>query len=121
MIKLGVVTFPADWDGKDELFFVDDDGTEHRYQLSMAEQNALGQIENLKNETVIMCKYVSNGNVTYNFPPDKRNTMHDDRVFMLGLLCYYLASLRRGQIVSTNEYANDEFATAPSLVSTISF
>ena len=121
MIKLGVVTFPADWDGKDELFFVDDDGTEHRYQLSMAEQNALGQIENLKNETVTMCKYVSNGNVTYNFPPDKRNTMHDDRVFMLGLLCYYLASLRRGQIVSTNEYANDEFATAPSLVSTISF
>ena len=47
--------------------------------------------------------------------------MHDDRVFMFGLLCYFLASLRRGQMVSTNDYANDEFATAPSLVSTISF
>ena len=121
MVKLGVVTLPAEWDGKDELFFLDDDGTEHHYQLSMAEQDALGEIENLRNETVTMCKYVSNGNVTYNFPPDKRNTMQDDRVIMFGLLCYFLASLRRGQMVSTNDYANDEFATAPSLVSTISF
>ncbi len=100
MVKLGVVTFPADWDGKDELVRILDDGTEDRYTLSQDEKTALAQIELLKTEVVTMCKYTTNGNITYNFPPDKRNTMHDDRAFMFGLLCWFLAQLRRGQIVN---------------------
>lgn len=100
MVKLGVVTFPADWDGKDEIVRILDDGTEDRYTLSQDEKTALAQIELLKTEVVTMCKYTTNGNITYNFPPDKRNTMHDDRAFMFGLLCWFLAQLRRGQIVN---------------------
>ena len=102
MTKLGVVTLPADYEGKDYLIKILDDGTEERYDLSYDEQVALSQIELMKNEIVTMCKYTNGGNVTYNYPPDKRNTMHDDRVFVYGLLCWYLAQLRRGQIFKNN-------------------
>lgn len=100
MVKLGVVTFPAEYDNKDYLYYINDDGTEEKYDLSMDEKISLSQIELLKTEIVTMCKYENLGNVTYNFPPDKRNTMHDDRVFAFGLLCYYLAQLRHGEVIN---------------------
>ena len=93
-VKLGIVSFPADYDGKDRLFYIDDDGNEINYPLSWEEQLALAQVELLKTETITMCKYESFGNITYNYPADKRNTMHDDRVFAFGLLCLYLMQLR---------------------------
>ena len=43
-------------------------------------------------------KYENAGNIRYDYPPDKRNTMHDDRVFAFGLLCFYLMQLRHGEI-----------------------
>ena len=98
MVKLGVVTFPAEYNDKDYLYFINDDGTEEKYNLSMEEKLSLAQFELLKTEVVTMCKYESQGNVTYNYPPDKRNIMHDDRVFSLGLMCYYLAQLRHGAV-----------------------
>jgi hypothetical protein len=119
MVKLGVVTFPADYDGKDVLVSIDDDGNEIVYNLSMEEQISLQQIELLKNEIITMCKFVSNGNVTYNYPTDKRNKMHDDRVFAFGLLCWYLAQLRRNQIVNAEE--DFDYSSAPSFVSSVSF
>lgn len=100
MVKLGAVTFPAEYDGRDYLLSINDDGNEVRCDLSLDEQVALAQIELMKTEVITMCKYISGGNVTYNFPPDKRNTMHDDRAFTFGLLCWYLAQLRRGQVIS---------------------
>lgn len=98
MVKLGVVTFPAEYNDKDYLYFINDDGTEEKYNLSMEERLSLAQFELLKTEVVTMCKYESQGNITYNYPPDKRNTLHDDRVFSLGLMCFYLAQLRHGAV-----------------------
>lgn len=100
MVKLGVVTFPSDYDGKDEIVRIADDGTEEKYVLSADEKMSLVQIDLMKTEIITMCKYTNGGSVSYNFPPDKRNTMHDDRAFTLGLLCWYLALLRRGQVLS---------------------
>ena len=97
MTKLGVVTFPSDTEGRDYIITIDDDGEEIKYDLSMEEQLALVQIELMKDEIITMCKYSSGGNITYNFPPNKR-TKHDDRVVMYGLLCFYLAQLRKNQI-----------------------
>lgn len=101
MVKLGVVEFPVAYDdiSRDYVVFIDDEGVEQRKELSVEEQISLAQMELLKTECVTMCKYVSQGNVTYNYPPDKRNRMHDDRVFAFGLLCWRLAQLRRGQII----------------------
>ena len=53
----------------------------------------------MKDEIVTMCKYQTNGKITYNFPPEVRNKKHDDRAFVYALLCWYLATLRHGQIV----------------------
>ena len=99
MVKLGVVTFPADYDGKNYIINIDDEGNENRYDLSSDEEMALVQIDLMKTEIITMCKYTNAGNVKYDFPPDKRNTMHDDRCFTFGLLCYYLAQLRRGTML----------------------
>lgn len=116
MVKLGVVTFPTDYDGKDEIISIEDDGTETRYRLSMEEQLALAQIDMMKTEIITMCKYSNAGNVTYNFPPDKRNTMHDDRAFVFGLLCWYLAHLRRNDMTSMKneiDYSKIESTVTP--------
>jgi len=104
MIKLGVVSFPAEYEkGKDYLALVNEDGEELRYDLTLEEQIALTQIEMLKTEITTMCKYVNGDSVTYNYPPEKRNVMHDDRAFSFGLLCWYLAKLRHGQAVKPEE------------------
>lgn len=100
MVKLGVVTFPADYDGKNYIVNIDDEGNEVRYDLSADEEMALIQLDLMKTEIITMCKYTSAGNVKYDFPPDKRNTMHDDRCFTFGLLCLFLSQLRRGTMVS---------------------
>lgn len=120
MVKLGVVTFPAEYDGRDYLYYINDDGTEEKYDLNTEEKISLTQIELLKTEIITMCKYENTGNVTYNFPPDKRNTMHDDRVFAFGLLCYYLAQLRHGDVINKPNKPTD-YKKMPSFVSNISF
>ncbi len=120
MVKLGVVTFPAEYSDKEYLSYIDDNGAERRYDLSPEERISLAQIELLKTEIITMCKYENTGNVTYNFPPDKRNKMHDDRVFAFGLLCFYLAQLRHGTVVNRTDYKAD-YVDMPMCVSQISY
>ena len=79
---------------------------------------SLMQIDLLKTEIITMCKYTDKGNTTYNYPSDKR-TMHDDRVFAFGLLCWYLAQLRRYQIVNKPE--SQDFSQAPKCISSFSY
>lgn len=107
MTKLGVVSFPADYDGKDYILSIDDEGNENKYDLTYEEKESLTQIDLMKTEIITMCKYVSGGNIRYDYPPEKRSSMHDDRCFVYGLLCYYLAQLRRGQM--TQKPINDDF------------
>lgn len=111
MIKIGVVSFPAEYDlGKDYIALVDDYGESVRYDLSPEEKVALTQIEALKIEITTMCKYINGDTVTYNYPPDKRTKMHDDRVFAFGLLCLYLARLRHGQAVKPEDIVPEKVA-----------
>ena len=118
MVKLGVVEFPTDYDvSKDYIIFTDEEGVETRYDLSVEQQISLANFDLLKTEVVTMCKYVTQGNITYNFPPDKRNKMHDDRVFAFGLLCWYLAQLRRGQVINKpREISIEEIPTTATAV-----
>lgn len=106
MTKLGVVSFPADYDGKDYILSIDDEGNENKYDLTYEEKESLTQIDLMKTEIITMCKYVSGGNIRYDYPPEKRSSMHDDRCFVYGLLCYYLAQLRRGQMTQKPKPTN---------------
>ena len=103
MTKLGVVSFPADTEGRTYILTINDDGEENKYDLSSEELLSLAQIELMKDEIISICKYDSSGTgggITYNLPPEKRNTMHDDRAFTYGLLCFFLSQLRRNQIIN---------------------
>lgn len=101
MVRLGVVEFPTEYDvSKDYVVFVDENGEERRHSLSLEEQVALTNIDLLRTEITTMCEYRTADTVTYNFPPDKRGIMHDDRVFAFGLLCWQLAQMRRGQVIN---------------------
>lgn len=115
MVKLGVVHFPAEYEGKDFFTVIGDDGEENTIQLSFEEQAAMAQISRMKDELVLMCKYANNGNITYNYPPDKRNKEHDDRCFTFALLCWYLSKLRRNEqrknITTTEENVADLIMT----------
>ena len=106
MIKQGLVHFPADGSDKDYIEYVNDKGEECKISLNYDEQIALNQIDLMKTEAVTMCKYTHGELTTYDFPPDKRNKMHDDRAFVLGLLCFAFARIRRGKIIERKEVSN---------------
>ncbi len=123
MMKLGVVTWPEDNEGRDYIITINDDGSEEKYDLSMEEMMSLTQIELMKDEIVSMCKYDTNGSITYKYPPEIRNKRHDDRAFTFGLLCWYLAQLRRGQIINKPKKTNQDFSftfRAPQVKSKVS-
>ena len=125
MIKLGVISFPAEYDtSKEYVFTIDDNGEEQKTELNFEQKLALAQIELMKTEIVTMCKYVNGGNVKYDYPPEKRNTLHDDRAFVAGLLCYYLAQLRRNTTVTKpKEAVNFDWASLsrrPTVVGALS-
>lgn len=100
MVKLGVIEFPTDPEDRDYITHIDDKGNEQITTLTHEQIIAATQIEMMKREIITMCKFTNQGNVRYDFPADKRNKMHDDRVFAFGLLCWYLATIRRGDVVS---------------------
>lgn len=115
MIKQGLVHFPADGTDKDYLEFLDENGNEQKIELSVEEQVALNQIDLMKTEAVTMCKYTHADVTSYDFPPEKRNKMHDDRAFVLGLLCYAFGKIRRGTFVDRKEehtYDNRELCVS---------
>lgn len=102
MVKLGVFTFPTEYEeGKDYIMRFNKDNEqeiEEKVKLTFEQQLALAQIELAKSEIVKLCKYVTKGNVSYNYPPEHR-AEHDDRLFSISLLAYYLATLRRNTVV----------------------
>jgi len=131
MVKLGVVSFPMDYNGKDyyietklerkkgEDGKVYEDEVEVIHNFTDEEMVSLTQIELLKTELITMCKYTSGQTVTYNFPPDKRNKMHDDRIYAFGLLCWKLAQLRRGQTLTKRETVDTD--DLPLMVSALEY
>jgi hypothetical protein len=101
MVKLGVFTFPTEYDtSKEYVFTIDDNGNEQKTELNFDQKLSLAQIELAKTEIVTMCKYVNGGNVRYDYPPEKRSKMHDDKLYVVSLLCYYLAQLRRNTTIT---------------------
>ena len=127
MIKLGVLTFPVEYeDGKDYIIqFNKENGqeVEEKIKLTFEQQLALAQIELTKSEIVKLCKYTNKGVVSYAYPPEHKND-HDDRLFSISLLAYYLATLRRNTVVDRKPDDSKTFdigalMRSPSLVKAI--
>jgi len=115
MVSHDLVTFTDAYSGKSSLVFdkLEDNGKkdergqiqydvqESVYKLSFDEQMSLVQLDLLKEEVVNIYRYdnTTRGRVYYGLAPDKKNTMNDDRVYCLSMLCWYLQQLRHKSIV----------------------
>ena len=77
-------------------------------RLTDEEIRALLEIDLMKQEVMTMQKYkTSAGNITFQLPPSKQKTMHDDRAYTLALMAGYLADLRRAELAATEKPKQD--------------
>ena len=75
----------------------DEKGKPYREErkLGKDELAAMIQIDLMKEEAVsIVRSKTPSGNVTYGLPPEKRNRMHDDRVYVLAMFCWWVKQLQ---------------------------
>lgn len=75
--------------------------------LNVDEENALNQIELLKEEMLAFRRYDNGANHKYEVAYEKRNKVHDDRVYSLALCCKHLQELRSKDVKSSGKPAND--------------
>ena len=76
---------------------VDDKGKAYREEkkLGKDEMAAMIQIDLMKEEAVsIVRAKTPAGGVTYGLPPEKKNKMHDDRVYVLAMFCWWVKQLQ---------------------------
>ena len=106
---LNLIKF-TEYDGKDELSFINADGEIETHELNKDEKLALTNIELAKNELSYMCRYETpNGGVQFELEREKRNKMHDDRAYTMALGGYALSTLRRHDLITpviNNDVAN---------------
>jgi hypothetical protein len=98
MIEQDLISFPAEYDYHGYLNLLsekDGEVVENTYRLSLDEEQALKQIDAMKDEVTHMYKYKSsNGNIRYDLAPGFEKLIGDDRSYVLALLAHGLYSLR---------------------------
>lgn len=98
-IPSGHVKMPVDAPKFDVLVMegVDEKGKPYREErkLGKDELAAMIQIDLMKEEAVsIVRAKTAAGNITYGLPPEKKNKMHDDRVYVLAMFCWWVKQLQ---------------------------
>ena len=79
--------------------------------LDRDEESALKQIDAMKTEVVNIYRFKqSNGKDRFDLEPSKAGKMHDDRGYVMALLGYQLAQLRRDHIVNKKTKRNTNIA-----------
>lgn len=78
------------------------------YYLSQEEELALKQIDAAKTELVNIYRFKqSSGKDRFDLAPEKANKMHDDRAYVIALLAFQLAQLRRSHIINKKRPKED--------------
>ena len=100
MCQLNLIKF-TEYDNKDEITYLDEDGNFMTHLLSKNEKLALINIELAKTELSYMCRYdTPNGGVQYELERGKQNKMHDDRAYTMALGAYALSTKRRHDLTT---------------------
>ena len=64
-------------------------------KLSKRDLEAMIQIDLMKEEAIsVVRSKTPSGNITYGLPPEKKNKMHDDRVYVLAMFCWWVKQLQ---------------------------
>ena len=99
LIEQDLISFTAEYDYHGILTFLkEEDGEEKEevYKLTHEEEQALKQIDAMKEEVCHMYRYKSsNGNIRYDLAPGFENLIGDDRSYTLALLSHCLAMVRQ--------------------------
>lgn len=99
LIEQDLISFTAEYDYHGNLTFLheqDGEEIEDVYRLTLDEEQALKQIDAMKEEVTHMYRYKSsNGNIRYDLAPGFENLIGDDRSYTLALLGHCLAMLRQ--------------------------
>lgn len=99
LVEQDLISFTADYDYHGNLSILrEEDGEEKEeiYKLSLEEEQALKQIDAMKEEVCHMYRYKSsNGNIRYDLAPGFENMIGDDRSYTLALLAKCLWDLRQ--------------------------
>lgn len=99
MMQEDLIEFPDDLPNSGEWEI---DGISRK--LTEEEIRALLEIDLTKQEVMTMQKFkTTNGNITFQLPPAKQKTMHDDRAYCSALLAGYLADMRRAEMAATEK------------------
>ena len=107
MCMLNLIKF-TEYDGKDQISFINQDGEIETHDLNKEEKLALVNIELAKSELSYMCRYdTPNGGVQYELEREKRNKMHDDRAYTMALGAYALSTKRRKDLVTAPKQTFD--------------
>lgn len=107
MCMLNLIKF-TEYDGKDEVSFIDKNGEIETHELNKEEKMALINIELAKTELSYMCRYeTANGGVQYELEREKRNKMHDDRAYTMALGAYALSTMRRKDLITAPKETQD--------------
>lgn len=111
LIEQDLISFTADYDYHGNLsFLVEEDGEEKEevYKLSFEEEQALKQIDAMKEEVTHMYRYKSsNGNIRYDLAPGFENLIGDDRSYTLCLLAHCLAMMRQEDQIRQRKKPNN--------------
>lgn len=115
MCQLNLIKF-TEYDGKDEITYIDDEGNFMSHALTKNEKLALANIELAKTELSYMCRYdTANGGVQYELERSKQNKMHDDRAYTMALGAYALSTKRRHDLMTpVREETFDFFLARPA-------
>lgn len=104
MTRHDLMEFPEYDNNKDSILVSDESGHLEEIVLSEEEQIALTQCNLLKNEMIYMCRYETpNGGVQYDLAKDKKNRLHDDRVYTSALAAYALSQMRRTDLTTVRD------------------
>ena len=99
LIEQDLISFTADYDYHGILTTLrEEDGEEKEevYKLTRDEEQALKQIDAMKEEVTHMYRYKSsNGNIRYDLAPGFENLIGDDRSYTLALLAHCLFMMRQ--------------------------
>lgn len=103
LVPMGLMKFTPPCPKYDTLVL--DDGTEKK--LNKTEINSLIQLDLMKEEMMAIVRIKSpTGGITYALPPEKRNRMHDDRVYVSVLSCWYIKQLRESEVLGEDKEIN---------------
>ena len=112
LIEQDLISFTADYDYHGNLtFLTEEDGEEKEevYKLSLEEEQALKQIDAMKEEVTHMYRYKSsNGNIRYDLAPGFSNIIGDDRSYTLCLLAHCLAMMRQEDQIRQRKKPNSD-------------